>query len=111
MDAKKPANGTAPAIKAKDDDIAKEMKASGGAARLGFFKHMLYFGGFHYAGFTDPLSVLANVFLIATTYWLSIWVNSYTREEAVNIAYYLGIYVAIVIGGVLFDGFSFLVSL
>jgi ABC-type multidrug transport system fused ATPase/permease subunit len=116
-DATAPANGTtgkaadtkAQPPEAKDDDIAEEMKASGKAARLGFFKYMLYFGGPLYASFAILTSILANVFLIATTYWLSIWVNSYTREEAVNITFYLGIYVAIVVGGVLFDGFSFLV--
>ncbi|KAH8891958.1 P-loop containing nucleoside triphosphate hydrolase protein [Thozetella sp. PMI_491] len=105
-------NGSKPqpaSAAAKEDDITKEMKASGGAARLGFFKYMLYFGSPLYAVFALLTSVIANIFLIATTYWLSIWVNAYTHQEAVDIAFYLGIYVAIVVGGVIFDGFSFLV--
>ncbi|KAF7546072.1 hypothetical protein G7Z17_g8687 [Cylindrodendrum hubeiense] len=108
-DAKKDTNTSPPSAKIKEDDIANEMKASGGAARLGFFKYMLYFGGPLYAVFALLTSALTNVFMIATTYWLSLWVNSYTREEAVNIAFYLGIYVAIVICGVLVEAFSFLV--
>ncbi|KAH8649101.1 P-loop containing nucleoside triphosphate hydrolase protein [Xylariales sp. PMI_506] len=97
------------AASAKEDDIAKEMKVGGRSARLGFFKYMLYFGGPLYAIGAILTSVMANVFLIGTTYWLSVWVNSYSREEAVDVAFYLGIYIAIVVGGVLFDGFSFLV--
>ncbi len=42
---------------------------------------------------------------IGTSLWLSVWVNAYSRDEAVNIAFYLGVYGAISLGEVVADGF------
>ncbi len=97
-----------PATKPKQDDIASEMKASGSANRLMFFKYMLYFGGPAYAIFALFTTLLVNLVLTGTTFWLSLWVNAYEREDAVDVAFYLGIYVAFTFGTIVIDAVSFL---
>jgi ABC-type multidrug transport system fused ATPase/permease subunit len=69
---------------------------------------MLYFGGPTYALFALFTTVLSNAALIATSFWLSVWVNAYDRQEAVNIAFYLGIYAAFTLGNAIVDCLGFL---
>ncbi|OIW32437.1 multidrug resistance-associated protein [Coniochaeta ligniaria NRRL 30616] len=97
-----------PVLKAKQDEITNEMKASGASARLMFFKYMLHFGGPAYALFALLTIVLSNAALIATSFWLSIWVNAYDRQEAVNITFYLGIYALFTLGSAIIDCLGFL---
>lgn len=96
--------------KAKQDDLVMtETKASGNKGRLMFFSYMLHYGGPAYAALALFATLASNAFLIATSYWLSIWVDAYTKEEAVNIAFYLGIYAAFTLGSCLVDAAAFLI--
>ncbi|KAK5659558.1 hypothetical protein OQA88_760 [Cercophora sp. LCS_1] len=77
------------------NDIASEMKASGGVARFMIFRYMLYFGGVLHLSVALFLTVLVNTLGLATTYWLSIWVDAYESSENINVAFYAGIYALI----------------
>jgi len=81
-----------PSPEHKKDDIKMEMTASGGSGRMMVFQYLLYFGGPLYAFLAIFTSVLANVAFIASSLWLSVWVDAYTKEQAVSVGYYLGIY-------------------
>ncbi|KAK1729478.1 LOW QUALITY PROTEIN: ABC transporter type 1, transmembrane domain-containing protein [Colletotrichum acutatum] len=74
-----------------------EMKASGKSARLMFFKYMTYFGGPGYAVFCMFLMLLSQLSVMGGTLWLSVWVDAYDRQTAVDIAFYLGIYAAVTV--------------
>lgn len=59
---------------------------------------MTYFGSPMYAIFCILVMVLMNCSWIGGSLWLSVWVEAYSREEAVNIAFYLGIYALFALG-------------
>lgn len=91
------------------DDISDEMEASGKSHRLMFLRYMSYFGGPAYTVLVFALICLYQATLIASALWLSVWVDAYSYRDAVNIAFYLGIYVAISLGELVVDGLTFLV--
>ncbi|KAJ0117923.1 hypothetical protein J7T55_014373 [Diaporthe amygdali] len=95
--------------KPKKDDIAKEMEATGKTGRMSFFQYMTYFGGPAYAIFTILATVAGIALLLATTLWISVWVDAVDRGDAVDVGYYLGIYTAISVGNLILDGLIFLV--
>ncbi|KAI1169577.1 ABC transporter [Nemania sp. FL0916] len=90
------------------DDVSGEMQATGKVNRFSFHKYMLYFGGSGYVLLAIITTLLVNIIFVGTTYWLSLWVNAYGKQEAVSIAFYLGIYLAFTLGSVLLDAISFL---
>jgi len=58
---------------------------------------MLYFGGILHLSVALFLTVLVNTIALATTYWLSIWVDAYeTGGENINVAFYAGIYALVI---------------
>lgn len=69
---------------------------------------MLHFGGPIYALLALLTIVLSNAALIATSFWLSVWVNAYDRQEAVNIAFYLGVYALFTLASAVIDCLTFL---
>lgn len=69
---------------------------------------MLHFGGPVYALLALLTIVLSNAALIATSFWLSVWVNAYDRQEAVNIAFYLGVYALFTLASAVIDCLTFL---
>ncbi|EXF78167.1 ABC transporter [Colletotrichum fioriniae PJ7] len=83
--------------KGTKDVVAQEMKASGKSARLMFFKYMTYFGGPGYAVFCMFLMLLSQLSVMGGTLWLSVWVDAYDRQTAVDIAFYLGVYAAVTV--------------
>ncbi|OLN87834.1 ATP-binding cassette transporter abc4 [Colletotrichum chlorophyti] len=83
--------------KTAKDVVAQEMKASGKSARLMFFKYMTYFGGPWYAVFCLVVMLLSQLAVMGGSLWLSVWVEAYNKEVAVDIAFYLGIYAAITV--------------
>ncbi|KAH8647745.1 hypothetical protein BX600DRAFT_389633 [Xylariales sp. PMI_506] len=93
---------------AKVDVVSSEMKASGGSQRVTFFKYMLYFGGPGFALFTIFTVILGNAVVLGTTLWLSFWVDAYDSQARVDIAFYLGIYTAFVIGSMMAQAGSYL---
>jgi ABC-type multidrug transport system fused ATPase/permease subunit len=106
-DAAKPPAPTA--SKPKKDDIAKEMEATGATGRLSLFQYMSYFGGPAYPFLTLLATVIGTASLLATTLWISVWVDAVDRGDAVDIGYYLGIYTAIAVGNLVVDAVVFLV--
>jgi ABC-type multidrug transport system fused ATPase/permease subunit len=110
VDKNLPSPPAAEAPKSKQDDLVMtETKASGSNARLMFFSYMLHFGGPGYAVLALFFTLLNNSVLIATSYWLSVWVDAYTKEQAVNIAFYLGLYSALTLGSCIIDAVGLLV--
>lgn len=69
---------------------------------------MLYFGGPSYAVFALLITVASNTALIATSFWLSIWVSAYDGQGKVNVAYYIGIYAGITLGSTIMTLLAFL---
>jgi len=57
---------------------------------------MLHFGGILHLSVALSLTVLVNALGLATTYWLSIWVDVYEQSENVNVAFYAGIYALVI---------------
>ncbi|KAK1997489.1 ABC transporter [Colletotrichum falcatum] len=80
--------------KGAKDAVAQEMNSSGKSARLMFFKYMTYFGGPWYAIFCMVMMLISQLAVMGGSLWLSVWVEAYSREVAVDIAFYLGIYAA-----------------
>ncbi|KAG7135280.1 ATP-binding cassette transporter abc4 like protein [Verticillium longisporum] len=74
--------------------VAQEMKASGKSARLMFFKYMTCFGSPFYAVVCLLVMLFMNIAWLGSSLWLSVWVESYSKQEAVDITFYLGIYAA-----------------
>lgn len=93
----------------KKDDITKEMEATGKTGRLSFFQYMTYFGGPVYAILALVAGFLGTASYLATTLWISVWVDAVNRGDAVNIGFYLGIYATLAVGSVFIDAFVFLV--
>lgn len=62
------------------------------------FNYMTYFGSPLYAVFCIVAMAVMNCFWIGGSLWLSVWVDAYDREQAVNIAFYLGIYTIFALG-------------
>lgn len=58
---------------------------------------MVYFGGPWYAMFCLVMMLLSQVAVMAGSLWLSVWVEAYSSQVAVDIAFYLGIYAAITV--------------
>ncbi|WDK21525.1 ABC transporter [Colletotrichum graminicola] len=80
--------------KGAKDAMTQEMNASGKSARLMFFKYMTYFGGPWYAIFCMFMMLISQLAVMGGSLWLSVWVEAYSKEVAVDIAFYLGIYAA-----------------
>ncbi|KAI3398794.1 hypothetical protein diail_8485 [Diaporthe ilicicola] len=104
-EAAKPASAPKP----KKDEIAKEMEATGKTGRLSFFQYMTYFGGPAYPFLTLLATVVGTASLLATTLWVSVWVDAVDKGNAIDIGYYLGIYAAISVGNLIIDGLIFLI--
>ncbi|KAK2006581.1 ABC transporter [Colletotrichum eremochloae] len=78
--------------KGAKDAVTQEMNASGKSARLMFFQYMTYFGGPWYAIFCMTMMLISQLAVMGGSLWLSVWVEAYNKEVAVDIAFYLGIY-------------------
>lgn len=101
----KPAKSPAP----KQDAIAEEMKATGKTGRLSFFQYMICFGGVGYAVFSLVALFLSVASYFAMSLWVSYWVDGEGSSHGRDIAFYLGIYVAISVGSLVLDAFAFLI--
>jgi len=70
---------------------------------LAVFRYIGYFGHPAFIALCLGSSLVSNLTFIGVTLWLSVWVNAYTRDDAINIGFYLGVYTAISVGEVLAD--------
>ncbi|KAI0132243.1 ABC transporter [Xylariales sp. AK1849] len=93
----------------RQDEVAQEAMRTGPTARLQFFKYMHYFGNPLYGITALGFSFLLTVSGIGTGLWIAIWVDAYAKGEAVDIAFYLGIYGAWSFGEIIFSGCTFVV--
>lgn len=96
-------------VLAKKNEIDDEAKATGTTGRLSFFQYMIYFGGVGYALFALLSTFLAGGAYLATSLWVSVWVDKVGSSHAKDIPFYLGIYTAVSIGSLTLDAFQFLV--
>ncbi|ROW09475.1 hypothetical protein VMCG_02441 [Cytospora schulzeri] len=103
------ATKSAAETKPKKDDITKEMEATGKTGRFSFFQYMSHFGGPGYAIFAILASATATACYLATSLWISVWVDAVDRGDAIDIAFYMGVYAVINIGTVVIDGLVMLV--
>jgi ABC-type multidrug transport system fused ATPase/permease subunit len=69
---------------------------------------MLYFGHPLYAVACIALILAENAAWFAGVFWLAIWVEAYDRQQAVNIALYLGVYIALAVTETLMYGSTYL---
>ncbi|KOS17961.1 ATP-binding cassette transporter abc4 [Escovopsis weberi] len=88
------AQGTEEPASAAKDIVHQEMKASGKMGRLIALQYMGYFGHPVFVATCIIGLFLSNVCFFASSYWMSIWVEAYSQQAHVDIAYYLGIYTA-----------------
>lgn len=70
---------------------------------------MLHFGGPGYVILAIGCLGLSTLALVGTSWWLSIWVNAYNKQEAVNVAFYITIYAALNFGQILLTAISTLI--
>lgn len=69
---------------------------------------MVYFGSPIVVMLTISTLVLLNGFEMATTLWMSHWVDTYAKDDTIDITFYLGIYIAISVCTSLIHGTAFL---
>lgn len=93
----------------KKDAITEEMNATGKTGRLSFLQYMICFGGVGYAIFSLFSLFLSIASYFAISLWVSYWVDSTESGHGRDIAFYLGIYVAISVGSLVLDAFAFLI--
>ncbi|KAK2603573.1 hypothetical protein QQS21_004253 [Conoideocrella luteorostrata] len=87
-------------------EVDEEVQLTGLSGRLIFVKYLLYFGGPIFVCFTVAVIIVQCGAEIGTTLWMSHWVDAAARDEHASVTFYLGIYVAISLGGVILAGTS-----
>ncbi|KAK9438156.1 ABC transporter [Metarhizium brunneum] len=93
---------------AQESEVDEEVKLTGLSGRLIFLKYMLYFGGPIAATLITLTLVLQIGAEIGTTLWMSHWVDAAAQTGSINIAYYLGMYVAINFCSVIVAGIAYM---
>ncbi|TGJ82318.1 hypothetical protein E0Z10_g6434 [Xylaria hypoxylon] len=103
------ANGHIKTAAAKrQDEVTQEALKTGQTARLQFFSYMRLFGSPFHALLAIMMSVLSNASFVGTTLWLAIWVDSYDKEDAYGVGFYLGIYAIWTFGDTFFNGLTYI---
>lgn len=72
------------------------------------FSYMRFFGSPFHALLAIAMSVLSNASFVGTTLWLAVWVDAYEKDDAQNVAFYLGIYAAWTLGDTFFSGLTYI---
>ncbi|KAI0915035.1 ABC transporter [Ustulina deusta] len=91
----------------RQDEVTQEALKTGQTARLQFFSYMRLFGSPFHAFLAIMMSVLSNASFVGTTLWLAIWVDAYEKDDAYDVAFYLGIYAAWTFGDTFFNGLTY----
>ncbi|KAG5927789.1 hypothetical protein E4U53_002802 [Claviceps sorghi] len=76
--------------------VDQEVKASGAVSRWTMAQYLRYFGHPLFAISCLAGLFLANAFYFGTNFWLSIWVEAYGKDSAVDVMYFLGIFAALI---------------
>ncbi|KAI0553344.1 P-loop containing nucleoside triphosphate hydrolase protein [Xylaria curta] len=92
----------------RQDEVTQEALKTGQTARLQFFAYMRHFGSPFHAMLAIAMSILSNASFVGTTLWLAVWVDAYEKEDAYNVAFYLGIYAAWTFGDTFFGGLTYI---
>lgn len=93
----------------KKDDIKAEMEASGSSARLSIFHYMTHFGSVWYAIFAIVISFVGCGLSLSVNLWVGYWIDENASGHARDVSFYLGIYTALSLGALAFEGLVFLV--
>ncbi|KAI5919844.1 P-loop containing nucleoside triphosphate hydrolase protein [Camillea tinctor] len=102
-------NGSLKTSEAKRrDEVAEEALKTGPTARLQFFSYMRLFGSPFYAMLAIAMSTLSTASFIGTGLWIAVWVDAYGKDDAYNIAFYLGIYAAWSLADIMFSGLTYI---
>ncbi|KAI0598334.1 P-loop containing nucleoside triphosphate hydrolase protein [Biscogniauxia sp. FL1348] len=90
------------------DEVTEEALKTGPTARLQFFSYMRLFGNPFYAMLAITMSTLSTASFIGTGLWIAVWVDAYGKDDAYNIAFYLGIYAAWSLADIMFSGLTYI---
>ncbi|KAI0387803.1 ABC transporter [Hypomontagnella monticulosa] len=90
------------------DEVTQEALKTGQTARLQFFQYMRLFGNPVYAMIAIIMSILSTASFVGTGLWLAVWVDAYDKDDAYDIAFYLGVYAAWSIADVIFSGITYI---
>ncbi|KAI1755593.1 ABC transporter [Xylaria castorea] len=92
----------------RQDEVTQEALKTGQTARLQFFAYMRHFGSPFHAVLAIAMSVLSNASFVGTTLWLAVWVDAYEKDDAHDVAFYLGIYAVWTFGDTFFGGLTYI---
>ncbi|KAI1491460.1 P-loop containing nucleoside triphosphate hydrolase protein [Biscogniauxia mediterranea] len=90
------------------DEVTEEALKTGPTARLQFFSYMRLFGNPFYAVLAIAMSTLSTASFIGTGLWIAVWVDAYGKDDAYNVAFYLGIYAAWSLADIIFSGLTYI---
>ncbi|KAG5917259.1 hypothetical protein E4U42_007319 [Claviceps africana] len=76
--------------------VDQEMRASGAVSRWTMVQYLRYFGHPLFAISCLAGLFLANAFYFGTNFWLSVWVEAYGEDAAVDVMYFLGIFAVLI---------------
>lgn len=85
--------------------VDQEMKASGAVSRWTMVHYMEYFGHPLFAISCLLGLFLANIFYFGTNFWLSIWVEAYSKDAPVDAVYFLAIFATFILLELISHGF------
>jgi ABC-type multidrug transport system fused ATPase/permease subunit len=69
---------------------------------------MRFFGSPFHALLAIMMSVVSNASFVGTMLWLAIWVDAYEKDDAHDVAFYLGIYAIWTFGDTFFNGLTYI---
>lgn len=69
---------------------------------------MRLFGNPLYAILAIGMSVLSTASFVGTGLWIAVWVDAYGKDDAYDIAFYLGIYAAWSLTDIMFSGLAYM---
>ncbi|KAI8958994.1 P-loop containing nucleoside triphosphate hydrolase protein [Daldinia sp. FL1419] len=90
------------------DEVAQEAMKTGQTARLQFFQYMRLFGNPFYAILAIIMSTLSTATFVGTGLWIAVWVDAYGKDDAYDIAFYLGIYALWSLADAVFNGLTYI---
>ncbi|KAI1083391.1 ABC transporter [Whalleya microplaca] len=89
------------------DEVTQEALKTGPTARLQFFQYMRLFGNPFYAMLALAMSALSTASFVGTGLWIAVWVDAYGKDDAYDVAFYLGIYAAWSLADIFFSGLTY----
>ncbi|EMR69939.1 putative abc transporter protein [Eutypa lata UCREL1] len=95
-----------------ENGLVKEAQQNLGVGKLPVFsvvyQYMRLFGNPLYAILAIGMSVLSTASFVGTGLWIAVWVDAYGKDDAYDIAFYLGIYAAWSLTDIMFSGLAYM---